>query len=68
MQICHVEVDGLQVTNKLQFNVSPEATQINVYNSPGMYNLLTSVLHKRKYSGKYLEKSRDDSKESKVYS
>lgn len=60
MQICHVEADGVKVHNKLQFNVSPEATQINVYNSPKMYNLLTSVLYKKKYL--------DDSKKSKVHS
>ncbi len=47
-QIYHVESNGLSPVNKIQFNLSAEATQINVYNSPKVYNLLTSVLYKKK--------------------
>lgn len=48
IQICHVETPGVKVPNKIQFNLSNESTQINVYNNPGAYNLLTSVLYKKK--------------------
>lgn len=48
IQICHVEADGVDVQNKIQFNLSDESAQINVYNSPGAYNLLSAVLYKKK--------------------
>jgi hypothetical protein len=60
VQICHVESEGLDIQNKIQFNLSDEATQINVYNSPKVYNLLSAVLYKKK------KLSEDDSQKSKV--
>lgn len=60
IQICHVETSLTGVKNKIQFNISDEATQINVYNNPKMYNLLYTVLYKKK--------KLDDSKKSKVHS
>lgn len=63
IQICHVESEGADIPNKLQFNLSDESAQINVYNSPNMYNLLTSVLYKRKM----LNKEQNDSQKSKIY-
>lgn len=63
IQICHVEADGVEVRNKLQFNLSEESAQINVYNSPKMYNLLTAVLYKKKK----LSEVKNDSKKSKIY-
>ena len=48
IQICHVEADGIDVQNKIQFNLSDESAQLNVYNSPKVYNLLSSVLYKKK--------------------
>ncbi len=63
IQICHVEASGIEVNNKVQFNLSNESAQINVYNSPNVYNLLTSVLYKRKM----LSKENDISQKSKIY-
>lgn len=63
IQICHVEANGVDIQNKLQFNLSEESAQINVYNSPGMYNLLSSVLYKRKK----LSELNNDNKKSKIY-
>lgn len=60
IQICHVESPAGELKSKIHFNVSPEATQINVYNSPKMYNLLTCVLYKKKCL--------NDSKKSKIHS
>ena len=65
IQICHVEAEGVDVSNKVEFNLSDESTQINVYNSPKMYNLLTSVIHKKK---RLSVEQKDDSKKSKVHS
>ena len=48
IQICHVEAEGVDVQNKIQFNLSDQSAQINVYNSPGAYNLLSAVLYKKK--------------------
>lgn len=48
IRICHVETNSVEVPNKIQFNLSDESAQINVYNSPKVYNLLTSVLYKKK--------------------
>ena len=48
IHICHVEAEGVDVQNKIQFNLSNESAQINVYNSPGAYNLLSAVLYKKK--------------------
>lgn len=63
IQICHVEAEGVEVRNKVQFNLSDESAQINIYNSPKVYNLLTSVLYKRKM----LSESNNDSQKSKIY-
>ena len=60
IQICHVVTSLTGVKNKIQFNISDEATQINVYNNPKMYNLLYTVLYKKK--------KLDESKKSKVHS
>lgn len=62
IQICHVEADGVEVQNKVQFNLSDESAQINVYNSPRVYNLLTAVLYKKKRLSK-----NNDSKESQIH-
>lgn len=59
IQICHVESSEKDLKSRIQFNISPEAAQINVYNSPKVYNLLTSVMYKKKYI--------NDSKKSKIY-
>lgn len=48
IQICHVESDLFKSKNNIQFNISNESTQINIYNNPKMYNLLSSVLYKKK--------------------
>ena len=61
IQICHVESAGLDIQNKIQFNLSNESAQINVYNSPKVYNLLSTVLYKKK------KLKEDDSQKSKVY-
>ena len=58
IQICHVESPEKDLKSRIQFNLSPEAAQINVYNSPQVYNLLTSVLYKKKCI--------NDSKKSKL--
>lgn len=63
IQICHVEADGVEVRNKVQFNLSDESAQINIYNSPKVYNLLTTVLYKKKM----LSEQNNDSKKSKIY-
>lgn len=63
IQICHVEADGVEVRNKVQFNLSEESAQINVYNSPKMYSLLTAVLYKKKK----LSEAKYDSQKSKIY-
>lgn len=63
IQICHVEAKGVDVQNKIQFNLSGESTQINIYNSPRMYNLLSTVLYKRNK----LSELSNDSKKSKIY-
>ena len=58
IQICHVEADGVDIQNKIQFNLSNESAQINVYNSPGTYNLLSTVLYKKKLlNGEYDNKT-----------
>lgn len=61
IQICHVEADGVDVKNKIQFNLSDESAQINVYNSPGAYNLLSAVLYKKK-----ILSGSNDNKTSKI--
>src|SRR5574344_597691 len=48
IQICHVESENISVDNKIQFNLSNESAQINVYNNPKIYNLLSAVLYKKK--------------------
>lgn len=63
IQICHVEADGVEVRNKVQFNLSDESAQINIYNSPKVYNLLSSVLYKKKM----LSEQSNDSQKSKIY-
>ena len=63
IRICHVESSHLDVTNKIQFNLSDESAQINVYNSPKMYNLLSAVLYKKKK----LSEVKNDNKKSKVH-
>ncbi len=63
IQICHVEANVAPQVSKVQFNLSDESAQINVYNSPGMYNLLTNVLYKKKM----LCREYNDSQKSKVY-
>ena len=63
IRICHVESSHLDVTNKIQFNLSDESAQINVYNSPKMYNLLSAVLYKTKK----LSEVKNDNKKSKVH-
>ena len=67
IQICHVETDGVDVPNKVQFNLSNESTQINVYNSPQVYGLLSTVLYKRKKLNRGLYKEADDNQKSKIY-
>lgn len=61
IQICHVEANGVDVPNKIQFNLSDESAQINVYNSPGAYNLLSAVIHKKK-----MLKGRNDNKTGEI--
>lgn len=61
IQICHVEAEGVSVPNKIQFNLSNESAQINVYNSPGAYSLLSAVLYKKK-----LLRDNNDNKTSKI--
>lgn len=63
IQICHVEAEGVDVQNKVQFNLSNEAAQINVYNSPKMYSLLSAVLYKQKR----LNEINNDNKKGKIY-
>lgn len=63
IRICHVETDGVDVPNKIQFNLSDESAQINVYNSPKMYNLLSAVLYKKKR----LSSQNNDNQKSKVH-
>lgn len=63
IRICHVDTSGLDVPNKIQFNLSDESAQINVYNSPKMYNLLSAVLYKRKK----LSEVKNDNKKSTVH-
>ena len=63
IRICHVESSHLDVPNKIQFNLSDESAQINVYNSPKMYNLLYAVLYKKKK----LSEVKNDNKKSKVH-
>jgi len=49
IRICHVESNNsVEVPSKIQFNLSDESAQINVYNSPKVFNLLTAVLYKKK--------------------
>ena len=62
IQICHVESQNIDVRSKVQFNLSDESAQINVYNSPKMYNLLSNVIYKqRRISGE-----ENDNQESKI--
>ncbi len=68
IRICHVEVDGVNVSNKVQFNLSNESAQINVYNSPKVYNLLSSVLYKKKMIKQEINRTQNDNKKSKIYS
>lgn len=63
IQICHVEAEGVDVRNRVQFNLSDESAQINIYNSPKVYNLLSSVLYKKKL---LKAQEHDDNKKSKV--
>ena len=63
IRICHVEAEGISVPNKVQFNISNESTQIDVYNNQKVYNLLTSVLHKRKM----LSQEYYDNKKSEIH-
>ena len=62
IQICHVEANDVNIPNKVQFNLSNESAQINVYNSPQVYNLLTTVLYKKNK----LKKEINDSKKSEI--
>lgn len=62
IQICHVESPVSGSISKIQFNLSDESAQINVYNSPKMYNLLSGVLYKKKK----LSELNNDNKESKI--
>ena len=62
IQICHVEADGIDVQNKIQFNLSDESAQLNVYNSPKVYNLLSSVLYKKKRFN-----TKNDNKERSIH-
>lgn len=62
IQICHVEAENIDVRSKVQFNLSDESAQINVYNSPKMYNLLSNVIYKRKR----MSNKENDSEESKI--
>lgn len=64
IQICHVETNGVEVSNKIQFNLSNESAQINVYNSPKVYKLLTTVLYKK---DKLSEIKRNDNKKSPIH-
>ncbi len=63
IQICHVDSYGVEVKHKVQFNLSDESAQIDIYNSPKMYNLLSSVLYKKKL----LSEKYNDSQKSKIY-
>lgn len=63
IRICHVETNSVDVPNKIQFNLSDESAQINVYNSPKVYNLLSAVLYKKKR----LSIQNDDNQKSKVH-
>lgn len=67
IQICHVEIDGVNVKNKVQFNLSDESAQINVYNSPKVYNLLTTVLYKKGKINSQISNKQNDNKKSKIY-
>ncbi len=67
IQICHVEADGIDVQNKIQFNLSDEAAQINVYNNQKVYNLLSTVIYKKKKISEEKLRIVYDSKKSKVY-
>ena len=62
IQICHVEAENIDVRSKVHFNLSEESAQLNVYNSPKMYNLLTNVIYKRKS----MCRNKYDNKESKI--
>ncbi len=62
IQICHVESPFAAPLNKIQFNLSDESAQINVYNSPKIYNLLSTVLYKKKK----LSELNNDNKERKI--
>jgi len=63
IRICHVEAENVEVPSKIQFNLSDESAQINVYNSPKVYNLLSAVLYKKKR----LSGQENDNKESKIH-
>jgi len=63
IQICHVEAENVDIRSKVQFNLSDESAQLNVYNSPKMYNLLTNVIYKRKS----MYREENDNKESKIF-
>lgn len=63
IRICHVETSSVDIPNKIQFNLSDESAQINVYNSPNVYNLLSAVLYKKKK----LESHRNDNQKSKIH-
>lgn len=67
IQICHVEADGVEVKNKIQFNLSDESAQINIYNNQKVYNLLSAVLYKKKKLEKSKNRIKNDSKKSKIY-
>lgn len=62
IQICHVESKSFNTGQKIQFNLSNEAAQINVYNSYKVYNLLTTVLYKKRKISK-----ENDYKKSKIH-
>ena len=62
IRICHVESPFAAPLNKIQFNLSDESAQINVYNSPKIYNLLSTVLYKKKK----LSELNNDNKERKI--
>ena len=62
IQICHVEAENVDVRSKVQFNLSDESAQINVYNSPKVYNLLSNVIYKQKK----MNQNDYDNKESKI--
>lgn len=67
IQICHVEADGVEVKNKIQFNLSNESTQIDIYNNPRVYTLFTAVLYKKKKLAEGRKRIKHDSKKSKIY-